>query len=50
VSFAGNFLHVYGKFCSGAGKFSKTNLKKEAYRDGIKRKGDKMGMGYTKHG
>ena len=21
------------------------NLKKEAYRDGIKRKGDKMGMG-----
>ena len=26
------------------------NLKKEAYRDGIKRKGDKIGMGYMKHG
>ena len=24
--------------------------KKEAYRDGIKRKGDKIGMGYMKHG
>ena len=24
--------------------------KKEAYRDGIKRKGDKIGMGYIKHG
>ena len=23
---------------------------KEAYRDGIKRKGDKIGMGYMKHG
>ena len=23
--------------------------KKEAYRDGIKRKGDKIGMGYMKH-
>ena len=25
-------------------------LKKEAYRDGIKRKGGKIGMGYMKHG
>jgi hypothetical protein len=25
-------------------------LKKEAYRDGIKRKGDKIGMGYIKNG
>ena len=25
-------------------------FKKEAYRDGIKRKGDKIGMGYMKHG
>ena len=24
-------------------------FKKEAYRDGIKRKGDKIGMGYMKH-
>ena len=26
------------------------NLKNEAQRDAIKRKGDKTGMGYTKHG
>ena len=25
-------------------------FKKEAYKDGIKRKGDKIGMGYIKHG
>ena len=25
-------------------------FKKEAYRDGIQRKGDKIGMGYMKHG
>ena len=25
-------------------------IKKEAYRDGIKRKGDKIAMGYMKHG
>ena len=26
------------------------NIKREAYRDGIKRKGDTIGMGYMKHG
>ena len=26
------------------------HLKKEAYRDDKKRKGDKIGMGYMKHG
>ena len=26
------------------------NLKIEAYRDGVKRKGGKIGMGYMKHG
>ena len=28
---------------------TKVELKKEAYRDGIKRKGDKIGMGYMKY-
>ena len=29
---------------------STSKFKKEAYRDGIKRKGDKIWMGYMKHG
>ena len=35
--------HTISKLKSG-------EFKKEAYRDGIKRKGDKIGMGYMKHG
>ena len=30
--------------------YNPANLKNEAYKDGIKRKGDKIGMGYMKHG
>jgi hypothetical protein len=29
-------------------KLNILRIKKEAYRDGIKRKGDKIGMGYMK--
>ena len=32
-------------YCHGA-----VLLKKDVYRDGKKRKGDKIGMGYMKHG
>ena len=35
--------------CTGKLKILRIK-KKEAYRDGIKRKGDKIGMGYMKHG
>ena len=31
-------------------KMTHAILKKETYRDRIKRKGDKIGMGYMKHG
>ena len=31
-------------------RVNKKNLQKRHYRDGIKRKGDKIGMGYMKHG
>ena len=35
---------------SGAKEFKNpANIKKEVYRDGIKRKGDKIEMGYMKH-
>jgi hypothetical protein len=56
IHLGNDVIHMHTKFhfhtCLKSEKItSKLKiLRKEAYRDGIKRKGDKTGMGYMKHG
>ena len=50
-AFCSPFWWRQATYLCNAYNYSKLKiLRKDAYRDGIKRKGDKIGMGYMKHG